>query len=215
MQIDLLDKVLAVEEIFLAPGTAMAVPILAKSSETVLPGFQGHFGSSFQGRQVDSLQPPGRTEELHVQSMMLASPQDAFPRRIPSVRVFPAPGVAKRFTHGRPHFLQPGPVARDFPFPVGFQDLPEGPVHTRPEPRRLGLDALRTELAEMRTAVFIETVLGLLLPQCALEIGEKQRQSLGVIPDMLAGPFAGTRRSPDALPSPDRAVLQAQTDGTD
>ena len=131
-QIHRMEEVFTVEEVSFRPLLAgfkqPAVLFSFRISQE-----QCHFFSGFQGCQVEAFQPGRRSEQFHIQGVVLPAFQNTVLVPVPGIGVFFTPGIGQDFFHCGPDLFQPFIVAGDLPFPVGLEDAAHLSVQTSPQ----------------------------------------------------------------------------------
>ena len=207
-QVDALDEELAVEQVLVDPGPATLADDPELGRERGVADRVCHARTGVERAEVEPGQPAVRAEELHVEGVVLSTPEHAGPVRIPAVGVVGAPGVLDGAPHVRPQVAQPVRVARQAPVAVQLHDIAELAIRTWPF-RRVRRAQWQAE-PKTHPAGVVLVVAIVHLAHRALQAGEEERQCLGVVPDVRTAAFAGAGRRVAALPAIERAVLETQ-----
>ena len=109
----------------------------------------------------------------------------------------------------RVHFPQPIEVAGNLPVAKHFHDPAQLPVGGGVEVVFDG--AFGERGAEGDVAGFIHGAAEFQFAQSGLELREKMRKRLGIVPDMRAGTVAAARIGETTFPTPDIAIFQTRS----
>ena len=207
-EVDLLDEVLAVEEIGVDPGAALLVDRPVERGGLGLAERLRHLGAGLERAEIEAGQPRVRAEQLHVERVVLAPPQDAGLVGVPAVAVVRAPGVLDALPGPRPEPAEPVDVAGELPVPVEFQDVAELAVGAGPFGGVVGAERQAEPEAHAAGLVHVVGVVG--LAHRAFERREEEGQRLLVVPDVGAASLAAAGVRVAALPAVEGAVLEAE-----
>ncbi len=142
-----------------------------------------------QRADVISGQPGVRTEEFHVQRMVLATGEHTAGLGIPAVGIIRTPGVGDGLAQRRPPAEQSFGITVKFPVAEETHDLAELAIRTRAMKRVIRMCSQRQYESEMAAAELVHTVFKMGIPHAAFQIREQKCQCLRISQTWVQEPW--------------------------